>query len=86
MKPGGMTTFWTTLSFRDEMGNVLLLGEATKVPCPLQLIWSDSVRQTSFEYFEIKPALSSGTERNFFDFDLQYALQLLFFHILQYRC
>ncbi len=36
MKPGGMTTFWTTLSFRDEMGNVLLLGEATKVPCPSQ--------------------------------------------------
>ena len=35
-KPNRRTTFWTTLSFRDEMGNVLLLGEATKVPCPSQ--------------------------------------------------
>ena len=40
-KSSHRTTFWTTLLFCDEMGSVLLSKDATKSPCPLQVVLSD---------------------------------------------
>ena len=40
-KPSHRTTFGTTLSKSDEMGSVLLSKDATKSPCPPQVVLSD---------------------------------------------
>jgi len=58
-KPNRRTTFWTTLSFRDKMGNVLLSEEAAKSPCPSQVVLSDSTMNLQLAYQRIDCRIST---------------------------
>jgi len=58
-KPSRMTTFRTTLLFCDEVGSALSLGEATKVPCPSQVVLSDSTMNLQLAYQRIDCRIST---------------------------